>query len=445
MRRRTYLATCTAGLATIAGCTGGDGGETTETREDTDGDGVRDSEDYAPRDPDVQSASDVATAASTTARPTTTATATATPTTVASTTAVEDDEQTDDSTSGNTLHVDDEFADSESRILSYSSTSVTARIVPDGPSISGLDADRVKLAAVAYGYPRDTGITYSESDPVALSSVTTISTDVDLTSAPTGERLHYLVFVLPADVAFEDADPSTVAFFHETDPFVLRDDRATVERSAHPDALGDDSGDGFERKAVEGAYSLAFKGRTSGTRWQTSFYVYKSAYVAKATASRGRSREEYVTYSMQDGFAGELATILSEEAAANDITGKREKVEFVVDFVQGLPYVADDVSKGFDDYTKFLTETMAEANGDCEDTAIMLAAVLQSEPFGYDMVLIQPPGHMAAGIYGKDDLPGYYWTKDDRKYYYIETTGEGWGIGDLPETYEGESAYVYQV
>ena len=115
------------------------------------------------------------------------------------------------------------------------------------------------------------------------------------------------------------------------------------------------------------------------------------------------------------------------------------------DFVQHLPYVPDDVSTPYDDYTKFSAETLCELGGDCEDTAILLASVLQSAPFEYDMVLIQPPRHMAVGIYGKDDLPGYYWEKDGRKYYYIETTGVGWGIGDLPEEYEDASAYVIQV
>ena len=62
----------------------------------------------------------------------------------------------------------------------------------------------------------------------------------------------------------------------------------------------------------------------------------------------------------------------------------------------------------------------------------------------YDMILIEPPEHMAAGVYG-DDLPGYYWEVDERKYYYIETTGTGWEVGELPEVYQDEKATTYQV
>lgn len=60
------------------------------------------------------------------------------------------------------------------------------------------------------------------------------------------------------------------------------------------------------------------------------------------------------------------------------------------------------------------------------------------------MVLIQPPGHMAAGLW-ESDPAGYYWEYDGRKYSYIETTGQGWGIGDVPEEYRGGRARVYQV
>lgn len=136
--------------------------------------------------------------------------------------------------------------------------------------------------------------------------------------------------------------------------------------------------------------------------------------------------------------------MLNKEAEDNGITNKVSQVGFIIDFVQRLPYVPDDVSKGFDDYTKFIMETFVELSGDCEDTSIMLASLLEAEPFGYDMILIQPPGHMGAGIW-QSEPSGYYWELDGRKYSYIETTGEGWGIGDCPDDYRGQRAYLHQV
>ncbi|MFB6074350.1 MAG: hypothetical protein ABEJ89_05005 [Haloarculaceae archaeon] len=55
---RRFLALTTAGVAAVAGCTSGEEGGDSTIR-DSDGDGVIDSEDYAPRDPEVQERSDV--------------------------------------------------------------------------------------------------------------------------------------------------------------------------------------------------------------------------------------------------------------------------------------------------------------------------------------------------------------------------------------------------
>lgn len=55
MERRGFLTTAGAGVLFLAGCTGSS--ESSDVK-DTDGDGVIDSEDYAPRDPEVQAESD---------------------------------------------------------------------------------------------------------------------------------------------------------------------------------------------------------------------------------------------------------------------------------------------------------------------------------------------------------------------------------------------------
>jgi len=60
MRRRKILKGTRIGIAaSIAGCVGGFGGNDIQ---DSDGDGVIDSEDYAPNDPEVQEKSDIRTA-----------------------------------------------------------------------------------------------------------------------------------------------------------------------------------------------------------------------------------------------------------------------------------------------------------------------------------------------------------------------------------------------
>ena len=50
---------------------------------------------------------------------------------------------------------------------------------------------------------------------------------------------------------------------------------------------------------------------------------------------------------------------------------------------------------------------------------------------------------MAVGV--NVDTYGSYWTVDEKQYYYLETTSVGWEIGDIPDDYDGVSAYLYEL
>jgi hypothetical protein len=293
-------------------------------------------------------------------------------------------------------------------------------------------------------FPRNGTVARNTGSAFTLSeSGTDLTVSLDRAELPTETRLEVSAFVIP-DRPDDEIEDDEWAYLMSTDPFELREPDRGMLRAPHPDSLESDSGDAFERTLIEGAYELEVSGRTNGTDWTSELIIWKAAYVEAVDRSRGRSRSEYVDYELTEGIGGELAGILDSDAEDNGFTGSREKVDFVIDFVQRLPYVTDDVSKGFDDYTKFVVETMAEAEGDCEDTSIMLASILEADPFGYDAILIQPPGHMACGGY-QDDPEGWYWELDGRTYSYVETTGEGWGIGDCPEEYQNAEATLHQV
>lgn len=450
MYRRRFVGAIAPLAVSLTGCTSGDGGDDLR---DSDGDGMIDSQDYAPEDPSVQRKSDLVTSAEPTSTETGMGSSSGTtpdPETETSSGVLSIEPETE-STPGrpdpdaidpdsDSIVVDDAYWTGQSYIAGYGAGEVQLRIHPDRPR-AGYDRMRVALLVAEYPRRRTLAVEYSET--FERDGTQRVAVPVHLDDAPTGTRLYYSASLVPAGETLQSADSDDVATIMETDPFEKRPD-GSIERSPHPAALGDERGTGYERNAVEGAYELTFTGRTLGEAWTVNFFGLKSAYLAAAQTSRGRSRTEYVSYEMTEGSAGVLAGILDEQADANGFTGKREKVEFVIDFVQRLPYVPDDVSTGYDDFTKFIMETLVELGGDCEDTAIMLVAILQSEPFNYDMVLIQPPGHMAAGIWSEEPR-GYYYTYGGRSYEYIETTGEGWGIGDCPEEYQGERAYVFQV
>ena len=107
---------------------------------------------------------------------------------------------------------------------------------------------------------------------------------------------------------------------------------------------------------------------------------------------------------------------------------KQDRIDFVLSFVQSLPYTLDDVTTGYDEFRRYAIETLIEGGGDCEDTTILVAAILRG--LGENTVLIFTPGHIALGVSG--NFTGTSVTHNGTKYYYCETTGTGWSVGTLP-------------
>ena len=112
-------------------------------------------------------------------------------------------------------------------------------------------------------------------------------------------------------------------------------------------------------------------------------------------------------------------------------------VRFVTAFVQHIKYEYDPNVWG--DYPRFPIETLVEQKGDCEDSGALLAAILMT--MGYDMIMVNPPGHMAVAIACRG-CDGSYFRFNGEKYYYIETTQPGWGIGVLPNIYSKDANLI---
>lgn len=130
------------------------------------------------------------------------------------------------------------------------------------------------------------------------------------------------------------------------------------------------------------------------------------------------------------------------EAADRENYESYDEVSFVLAFVQSLDYTSDNVTSGYDEYPRFPVETLVDNGGDCEDTSILFATLTLI--MGYGTVYLSPPNHYAVGILG-NELEGYYFTYQDKTYYYCETTGEGWKIGDLPEELIGVEVSIFSI
>jgi hypothetical protein len=200
---------------------------------------------------------------------------------------------------------------------------------------------------------------------------------------------------------------------------------------------------------TSGYYDKSFGWDYNGQHWTWNLSIPVDLYDAyKSVPVSTRTRDGPAGYGFctttKDAYVQNLANKLND-TANQEGWGSFDKVSFVLAFVQSLPYTSDSVTTGHDEYPRFPVETLVDDGGDCEDTAILFATLTLI--MGYGTVYINPPNHYAVGILG-NDLHGTYWTYPEgsnRTYYYCETTGNGFTIGQLPDEFSGQSAYIYTI
>jgi hypothetical protein len=75
---------------------------------------------------------------------------------------------------------------------------------------------------------------------------------------------------------------------------------------------------------------------------------------------------------------------------------------------------------------------MVDQQGDCEDKAILVAAILDALDF--DVSLIRLPNHMAVGVHLDENLTAFDYYIDE--YYYLESTRFPSPLGSIPNEYQ---------
>jgi hypothetical protein len=194
-------------------------------------------------------------------------------------------------------------------------------------------------------------------------------------------------------------------------------------------------------------YSKEFEWNYDNRQWTWRLDIPKAlydAYKSVPVSTRTRNGLEGYGYltTTNDPYLRSLAQKLNETSKQMGYDSYDE-VSFVLAFVQSLPYTSDSATSGHDEYPRFPIETIVDDGGDCEDTSILFATITLI--MNYGTIYINPPNHYAVGILGEKIPGGYYWTVNDQKYYFCETTGNGFKIGDLPDEYQNKTAYTYPI
>ncbi|MGD0993970.1 MAG: hypothetical protein ABR909_00430 [Candidatus Bathyarchaeia archaeon] len=193
-------------------------------------------------------------------------------------------------------------------------------------------------------------------------------------------------------------------------------------------------------------YNTEFAWDYGGNHWDWNLSIpvtLYDAYIAVPDSVRiqyGLADFGFFT-TTQDNYMQTLADKLNETATQLGY-GSCDEVNFVLAFVQSIPYKMDNASIGYQDYPRFPVETLVDDVGDCKSHSILFATLMLI--MGYGTVFINPPDHLAVGVLG-NNLQGTCCTCNNQTYYYCETTGVGFTIGELPQQFTGQTVNVYPI
>ncbi len=197
---------------------------------------------------------------------------------------------------------------------------------------------------------------------------------------------------------------------------------------------------------TDGYYDRSFSWDYNGKHWDWNLSIPQDLYNAyKSVPDSTRTHDGPAGYDMmtttKDTYIQNLAERLNETTTQLGYNSYGQ-ANFVLAFVQSIPYNSDLNTTGFEEYPRFPIETLVDQTGDCDCKAILYATLILS--LGDGAVFINPTDHLAVGVLG-DGLHGTYWPYNNQTYYYAETTGVGFTIGQLPDEFQGKTAYVYGI
>ena len=117
-----------------------------------------------------------------------------------------------------------------------------------------------------------------------------------------------------------------------------------------------------------------------------------------------------------------------------------DPVRLLLSFTQGMAYKPEGA------YQSWPTEVLLTVHGDCSDTSVLFAALVEQYqatrvarvgrvPLWVYLYGIKDDRHMAVGVRPHAGIrySGVNWRKKGHRYYFCETTGTGWDIGEKPK------------
>jgi hypothetical protein len=155
--------------------------------------------------------------------------------------------------------------------------------------------------------------------------------------------------------------------------------------------------------------------------------------------------EDYASMSKDpgdDAYISQMADELLSTASSEDFTDA-ETVNYVVTMVHKMLNTEEEITAPWDERPKYPIETLVDLGGDSEDTSILTAAILHE--MGYDVALIffEDLKQIIVGVGPGEGIFGTYYESHGTRYFFLETTGDGWKVGEKPTILDPEQVHEY--
>lgn len=156
---------------------------------------------------------------------------------------------------------------------------------------------------------------------------------------------------------------------------------------------------------------------------------------------QSKSYNYYVDASLSDEMKQQLYPTLKQQLEGKS---KKKQVQMLLDFVQtSFDYKTDQEQFGRE-RSFFGDESFYHPYNDCEDRSILFS-ILVRELVGLDVVLLSLPNHMATAVCFDCDVPGSYYTVNDRNFTVCDPTFIGAGIGEAMPEYQNVKARIIRL
>jgi len=210
-----------------------------------------------------------------------------------------------------------------------------------------------------------------------------------------------------------------------------------------PDPVSSTNPNNFSDYVTTGYYTQTYTWAYKGYQQSHTFSFPDSLYAYYR--NEPHTWLDYSSYAVTEHDRQMLKSVISvfeEEGERRHFT-RDENALNVIAFVQSMPYKYDDETTGYDEYPRYPVETLVDRGGDCEDSAILAAALLFE--MGYDVVLLEFSTHAAIGLASSGSLFGDSYLYNGTQYYYVETTETGWRAGEVPTEYKSQQPEIYPI